>query len=55
MAIKKEVRIWQGSSARLMVQAEGYVMVRRKGAAPFVLSLKEWDSAPLAEPDRVNS
>lgn len=27
---------------RLMAIAEGYVMARRKGCAPFVVSIDEW-------------
>lgn len=27
---------------RLMAYAEGYVMARRKGGAPFIVSAKEW-------------
>jgi hypothetical protein len=28
---------------RLMTEADGYVMMRRKGAMPFVVSRDEWD------------
>lgn len=31
---------------RLMVEAGGYVMVRRKGAMPFVISWREWAELP---------
>ncbi|TAN44063.1 MAG: hypothetical protein EPN26_17005 [Rhodospirillales bacterium] len=47
--VKKEVRIWKDTPARLVVSAEGYVMVRRKGGVPFVVSAKEWSAAPLAD------
>lgn len=31
---------------RLMAAAKGYVMVRRPGCMPFVMSGKEWDRMP---------
>lgn len=36
---------------RLMAKAEGYCMVRRKGAMPFIIDAKMWDAAPVATPD----
>lgn len=36
------VRFDKGGPIRCMANAEGYVMVRRPGCAPFVLSCKEW-------------
>lgn len=30
------------SELRLMAEAEGYVMIRRKGATPFVKTTKWW-------------
>ena len=35
---------------RLMATSGGYVMVRRPGCIPFVLSLKEWSLLALANP-----
>lgn len=29
---------------RWMTEAEGYVMCRRKGCGPFVLTRREWDA-----------
>lgn len=55
MVIKKEIRIWQGAPARLMVEAEGYVMVRRKGGVPFVVGIKDWSASPLAAPGEGNN
>lgn len=37
----KFVRTIHPETVRVMVRAEGYVMVRRKGAAPFVVSERE--------------
>lgn len=36
---------------RLMATAEGYAMVRRKGAGPFAVPLKAWDDAPPCDAD----
>ena len=33
----------QYGSMRLMAVVEGYVMARRKGCQPFVISIKEWN------------
>lgn len=35
---------------RLMAYADGYCMVRSHGAAPFVMSLKEWLALPTEWP-----
>jgi uncharacterized Fe-S cluster-containing radical SAM superfamily protein len=35
---------------RLMARAEGYVMVRYKGCAPFIMREKDWIALPVAEP-----
>lgn len=35
---------WVGS-ARVLAVAEGYAMLRRKGAVPFVVSVKELDES----------
>lgn len=35
-----------GAESREMVRAEGWVMVRRKGAAPYLVRAKEWDDLP---------
>lgn len=32
---------------RLMARAKGYIMVRKPGAMPFVLTEKEWAAMPL--------
>jgi len=43
MAKRKGERRWnRHGELRLMAEAEGYVMVRRLGAAPFVCSRREW-------------
>lgn len=39
-----------GGRVRLMVRSGGYVMVRRPGAMPFVLTEKEWARMPLFAP-----
>jgi hypothetical protein len=44
-----EARIWKGGPIRLMASADGYVMVRRPGKLPFVLSNSDWVDLPLAE------
>ena len=38
---------------RLIVEAEGYVMARRPGCAPFVLSVKEWRALEPIDRDGV--
>jgi hypothetical protein len=46
------IKTWRGGSpgpARLISRAEGYAMVRRPGAVPFVVSEKEWDAAPSCD------
>lgn len=45
----KERRDYGGGPIRLMAKAEGYVMVRRPGCLPFILSVKEWESLALVE------
>lgn len=44
--MKKPTRIYGHGPVRLMGEAEGYCMVRRPGAMPFVISLKEWLALP---------
>jgi len=44
---KSERRFDQWGQFRLMVRAEGYVMVRRPRAIPFVMPEKEWQELPL--------
>lgn len=34
----------QYGTFRLMAYAEGYVMARRKGGMPFVLTVEEWNA-----------
>lgn len=34
---------------RLMAGTEGYVMVRRPGCMPFVITAKEWEKLPIFE------
>lgn len=36
----------------VMAKADGYVMVRRPGRGPFVISVREAASLPLAPPDK---
>ena len=35
---------------RLMGRVEGYVMVRYKGCAPFIMREKDWLKLPVSEP-----
>ena len=35
----------------IMGHARGYVMVRRSGAMPFVMTVKEWLALPEWKPD----
>ena len=47
----RTIKPWQWErpgDVRLVVKAEGYAMVRRKGAMPFVITAKMWDEAPPA-------
>jgi len=32
---------------RCMIEAEGWVMARRKGCIPFVMKVAEWETIPL--------
>jgi hypothetical protein len=43
-----ERRYDEGSEIREMARADGYVMARRPGCMPFVISAKEWDAMPRA-------
>lgn len=43
-----EARILGHGPIRLLAAADGYVMARRPGKLPFVLSQKAWDSLPVA-------
>ena len=45
-----EWRWWHGGPARKMVEAEGYIMARRKGCMPFVVGRREWEALPPCEP-----
>ena len=38
-----------GAESREIVRAEGWCMVRRKGAAPYLIGEREWDSLPSAQ------
>jgi hypothetical protein len=42
-----ERRYDQYGEFRLMVEAEGYVMFRRHGAGPHVMSRKAWDALSM--------
>ena len=56
--IKPEVkwRQWWSSPARFLAEAEGYVMVRRKGGMPFVISKREWEQCePTDNPSRARA
>lgn len=41
---KRESRYDQHGEFRLMTEASGYVMYRRPGRLPSVMSRKEWDA-----------
>lgn len=41
---KREHRYDRHGRIRLVARAEGYVMARRPGCAPFVLTERKWDS-----------
>ncbi|MCB4862936.1 hypothetical protein K7W03_25470 [Sphingobium sp. PNB] len=38
------IRPIDGAELRFMVAAEGWAMVRRKGCAPFLVAVTEWNS-----------
>jgi hypothetical protein len=40
-----------GGVVRFMVEAEGYVMVRRPGCTAFVVNAKTWESWPDCHSD----
>lgn len=45
MAAKRhEHRYYINGPIKRMAEADGYVMVRRPGCTPFILSRKEWDA-----------
>ena len=49
---KREYRDIDGKGGvRLMACGEGYAMVRRRGCAPFVISINIWNLAPPEEKD----
>ena len=50
MTKRAEARIWKDGPIRLMASADGYVMVRRPGKLPFVLTAAEWGELPLTPP-----
>lgn len=43
-----EPRWDRGAESSYMVDAQGYVMVRRPGCAPYVMTLKDWMKRPSA-------
>ena len=45
---KRERRRYPIGEIALMAEADGYVMVRRPGRMPFVLSSQSWRYLPLA-------
>lgn len=45
----KERRNYEGGPICFMAKADGYVMVRRPGCTPFILSAKEWEWLSLVE------
>lgn len=51
----RNVPIDSGSTvpARLMGVVDHYAMVRRAGAAPFVITRREWQEAPRCTPEGV--
>lgn len=46
----REHRVDKIGPMREMHRAEGYVMARRPGKFPFVMTLAEWASYPILEP-----
>lgn len=51
MTVKKgETKQCDGGPIKAMACADGYVMCRRPGCIPFVLTVKEWDRLPPAKP-----
>lgn len=48
----KEARWHNGRESRLMAMADGWVMVRRPGAAPYTMTSKEWADLPDVETGR---
>lgn len=47
--MSKPSRWHNGAESREMGRVEGWVVVRRKGAAPYLIHEKEWDALPSAE------
>ncbi len=47
--VKGEQRIERGYPSKFMARADGYVMVRRKGCLPYVMSEKDWLALPAAQ------
>lgn len=49
----KHVARWHnGAESREMARANGWVMVRRPGCAPYTIGEREWDALPSAEDGR---
>jgi len=44
----KNPRWDRGSESTFMTEHAGYVMARKKGAAPFLMSKREWLALPTA-------
>jgi hypothetical protein len=44
-----------GNESRFMVEKDGWCMVRRKGAAPYLIGTKEWLALPDSETGRIYS
>lgn len=49
--MKHEYRQWKHGPVRLVGPKEPYVMVRRPGAAPMVITKREWDAMPIVAPE----
>ena len=48
----KDARWHNGRESRLMVECDGWCMVRRPGAAPYVMFAKDWHALPTAAEGR---
>lgn len=51
--IKTEWRIDRDWPSKLMVKADGYVMVRRPGCIPYVMWEKDWEKLPMTKPPSI--
>jgi len=43
---------WREGVLRLMARADGYVMCRRPGCVPFIMTERQWNELPASVAER---